>query len=94
MLVWPGHAITTPLPNALAKPAASASRKPFPYASSITTDTMPHEIPSIAKPARNRLRDRPAKRLATYLDEDLWPTEPASRVNDGARTCQDRLDGG
>ena len=59
MLVCPGHEITTPLPNALRNPALSASRKPLPYDSSITTDTMPQEIPSIARPARKRLRARP-----------------------------------
>ena len=59
MLVCPGHEITTPLPKALRKPALSASRKPLPYDNSITTETMPQEMPSIARPARKRLRARP-----------------------------------
>ena len=58
-LVWPGHATLTPSPNALANPRASASRNPLPYASSMTTDTMPHEMPIIESMARKRFRDRP-----------------------------------
>ena len=36
------------------EPAISAERNPSPYASSTTTETMPHEMPSIDSAARNQ----------------------------------------
>src|SRR5262245_39741884 len=59
MLVCPANMIVTPSPNAPLNPRRSAWLNPSPYASSITTDTMPQEMPSIERPARTRLRRRP-----------------------------------
>src|SRR5215217_7584331 len=59
MLVCPGHRITTPEPNALEKPRLSAPWNPLPYDRSMTTETMPQEMPSIDSPARKRLRASP-----------------------------------
>ena len=82
-LVWPGHATFTPSPNALAKPCASASRKPLPYASSITTETMPHEMPTIDRNARKRLRDRPCA-ASRATSPSIW--SPVKRGRTSA-TC-------
>ena len=46
--------MATPFENALLKPKRSARWNPLPYAISDVTVRMPHAMPSIVKPARNR----------------------------------------
>src|SRR5262245_11244352 len=79
-LVWPGHATTALLPNAL-KAVVRMPRKPEPYAISTVTATMPHTMPSIVSALRVRWR--------AMLDQ-LWAT--ISRSTLASRLVAQRLD--